>query len=110
MNWIPELKNGIIMREVRISGHVMSKIDELESFLKNKLKLSKEAAHRRSNRMRIFVYSLSNIGDYPLCRFKKWRIHGYRCAVFEKTWIFAYEVFDGGVIVQDMSHTYLLTE
>ena len=98
------------MREVRISGQVMNKIDELESFLKNELMLSKEAARRRSNRMRKFICSFSNEGDYPLCRFKKWRILGYRCAVFEKTWIFAYEVFDGGVIVQDMSNTALLIE
>ena len=98
------------MREVRISGQVMNKIDELESFLKNELMLSKEAARKRSNRMRKFISSFSNEGNYPLCRFKKWRILGYRCAVFEKTWIFAYEVFDGGIIVQDMSNTALLFE
>ena len=98
------------MREVRISGLVMNKIEELESFLKNDLKLSKEAARKRSNRMRKFVCSFSNMGDYSLCRFKKWRILGYRCAVFEKTWIFAYEIFEGGVIVQDMSHTAQLIE
>jgi len=98
------------MREVRISSQVMSKIDELESFLKNDLKLSKEAARKRSNRMRKFVCSFSNIGDYPLCRFKKWRMLGYRCAVFERTWVFAYEIFDRGVIVQDISHTSLLIE
>ena len=78
--------------------------------MKNELKLSKKAAHNRSDRMRNFVYSFSIEADYPLCRFKKWRIFGYRCAVFEKTWIFAYEVFDGGVIVQDMSHTALLVK
>jgi len=78
--------------------------------MKDELKLSKEAARKRSDRMRTFVHSFSNEVDYSLCRFKKWRIFGYRCAVFEKTWVFAYEVFDDGVIVQDMSHTALLVE
>ena len=98
------------MREVLISGQVLNKINELESFLKDELKLSKEAARNRSDRIRKFMYSFNIEVDYPLCRFKKWRILGYRCAVFEKTWIFAYEIFENGVIVRDMSHTALLAE
>ena len=34
----------------------------------------------------------------------------YHCAVFEKDWVFAYEVFDEGVIVRDMANTALLAE
>lgn len=98
------------MREVRISGLVRNKISTIESYLIDELKLSEEAALRRSARMREFVYALSNAADYPLCRFKKWRILGYRCAVCEKDWIFAYETFKDGVIVRDMSHTSLLAE
>lgn len=98
------------MREVRISGLVRDKITELEYYLIDELKLSEVAALRRSARMRDFVKTLSNAVDYPLCRFKKWRMLGYRCAVCEKDWIFAYEVFDDGVIVRDMSHTSLLIE
>jgi hypothetical protein len=30
--------------------------------------------------------------------------------VFEKDWVFAYEIFDGGVIVRDMSHVAILIE
>jgi len=98
------------MREVLISNLVRSKIAELELYLIHELKLSEEAALRRSARMRSFVRAFSNAVDYPLCRFKKWCNLGYRCAVFEKDWIFAYEIFDGGVIVRDMSHASLLTE
>lgn len=98
------------MREVRISGLVRDKIADLESYLIDELKLSEEAALRRSARMRKFVRALSNAADYPLCRFKKWRILGYRCAVCEKDWIFAYEIFEDGIIVRDMSHTSLLIE
>lgn len=58
--------------------------------------------------MRVFIRALSAEADYPLCRFRKWRKLGYRCAVFEGSWVFAYEVFDEGVIVRDMSHTSLL--
>ena len=98
------------MRKVNISDAVVERLEELEFFLIDELKLSEEAALKRSQRMRKFIASLSNQSDYPLCRFKKWRELGYRCAVFEKSWIFAYEVFEGGVIVRDMSHTAILAE
>ena len=96
------------MREVTISDVVLERLEELEYFLIDELKLSEEAALKRSRRMRKFIASLANPADYPLCRFKKWQELGYRCAVFEKSWVFAYEIFDGGVIVRDMSHTDLL--
>ena len=98
------------MREARISGLVRAKIAELESYLIDELKLSEEATLRRSARMRGFVHAFSNPVDYPLCRFTKWCKLDYRCAVFEKDWVFAYEIFDGGIIVRDMSHTSLLAE
>lgn len=98
------------MRKVVVSGLVKHKIAELESYLIDELKLSKTAALRRSARMSDYVNAFSNAVDYPLCRFKKWRVLGYRCAVFEKDWVFAYELFDDGVIVRDMSHTSLLAE
>lgn len=98
------------MREVRISDSVRDRITDLETYLVDDLKLSEEAALRRSGQMRKFVRNLCNNVDYPLCRFKKWCVLGYRCAVFEKDWVFAYEVFEDGVIVRDMSHTSLLKE
>lgn len=97
------------MREVRVSGLVRDKIAELESYLINELKLSEEAALHRSARMRAFVHAFRNEADYPLCRFKKWKALGYRCAVFEKSWVFAYEIFEDGIIVRDLSHTSLLS-
>ncbi len=98
------------MREVVISQTVQDKIDDLELFLKNVLKLSKEAARHRCGRMDELFESLAGVADHPLCRFKKWQVLGYRCAVFEKDWVFAYEVFEDGVIVRDMSHTSLLAK
>jgi len=98
------------MREVNISYEVLERLEELEHFLIDELKLSEKAALKRSSRMREFITSLSNQADYSLCRFKKWRELGYRCAVFEKSWVFAYEIFNEGVIVRDMSHTSILTE
>jgi DNA polymerase IIIc chi subunit len=96
------------MREVEISDSVRNKITALESYLVDELKLSLDATLRITTRMRDFVRALQNEVDYPRCRFKKWRKLSYRCAVFEKDWVFAYEVFDDGVIVRDMSHTSLL--
>ena len=98
------------MREVIIPYSLWGKIREIKHYLIVELKLSEKAAEARIKRMEDFVTSLSNPADYALCRFKKWRSLGYRCAVFEKIWVFAYEVFDDGVIVRDLSHTAALAE
>ena len=98
------------MRKVLVSGLVRGKIAKLESYLIDETKLSEEAALRRSARMRKFVQTLHIPVDYPSCRFKKWRKMNYRCAVFEKDWVFAYEVIGDGIIVRDMAHTSLLTK
>ena len=98
------------MREVFVSETVHVKIHELELYLKEDLNLSIEAALNRSNRMRKFVTSLNSPVKHALCRFKQWNKLGYHCAVFEKTWVFAYEIFDEGIIIRDMSHTAILKE
>ena len=97
------------MRKVVISNIAMDKISTLRIYLIEELKLSREAAYTRTDRIDNFLMSLANEVDYSLCRFKKWRTLGYKCAVFENDWVFAYEVFEDGVIVRDMSHTSLLT-
>lgn len=98
------------MREVLIADTVLDRISELRIYLVEELKLSREAALNRTERMDDFLRSLGNAADYPLCRFRKWCSLGYRCAVFEKDWVFAYELFDEGIIVRDISHTALLKE
>ena len=98
------------MREVIIPYTLWSKIEEIKDYLVYELKLSQPAAEARIKRMEDFVASLSNPADNALCRFKRWRLLGYRCAVFEKSWVFAYEIIDGGVIVRDMSHAAALAE
>ncbi len=99
------------MRNIIVSTQTRSKISELESYLKDDLKLSKDAAHKYSDRMRQFVLSLADeTVTHPLCRFKRWCMMGYHCAIFEKNWIFAYEITPEGVIIQDMSNTALLND
>ena len=98
------------MREVVVSEPVMAKVADLRAYLTDELKLSREATHKRIDQIDVFISSLAAEADYPLCRFKKWKTLGYRCAVFEKKWIFAYEVFGDGIIVRDMSHASLLAE
>jgi len=98
------------MRRVVISDVVCEKIASLNLYLTQEFHLSREAAISRTKRMEDFVETLAYPADYPLCRFKHWRALGYRCVVFEKNWIFAYEIFEGGIIVRDMSHTSTLAE
>ena len=56
-----------------------------------------------SGRIREFVRSLQAYADYPLSRFKRWRVLDYKYAVFEKDWVFALEVFEEDIVVRDMS-------
>ena len=93
------------MREIIISDVIWNKMGELREHLLNVLKLSETTADARISSMEDFVISLGGIANYPLCRYKRWRQLGYHCAVFEKDWIFAYEIFDKGIIIQDMKHT-----
>ena len=79
---------------------VMEMLAELRTYLAVELKLSEEAAER----IRAFLKSLGAPVDYPLCRFKRWNALGYRCAVFEKEWVFAYKTVPQGIIICDMSH------
>ena len=98
------------MRKVNVSDIVRQRLDELADYMIDEFKLSEEAAMRRIERFHTFISALGNEADYPLCRFKRWRALGYRCAVFERSWILAYEIFDDGVIIRDMSHTAVLAE
>ena len=96
------------MRKVRISDVVWDKIDELADYMIDEFKLSEMAAIRRIDRLMNFLTDLSNPADYALCRFKRWRTLGYRCVVFEG-WVFAYEIFDGGILIRDMAQSANLT-
>lgn len=97
-------------RCVTISDKVSDKLADVVAYLKNDLEFSEEAASAYRERFVRFIRSLGNPADYALCRFKKWRKSNYRCAVFEKEWVFAYETFDDGVILRDMSHVSVLNE
>ncbi|MDR0510277.1 MAG: hypothetical protein LBH06_04210 [Rikenellaceae bacterium] len=98
------------MRRFIVSAHVLDKLSELASYLKDELKISEEAAFAYQARFSGFIRSLSAEVDYPLCRFKRWWALGWRCAVFEKQWIIAYEVTHEGVIVREISNAAMLTE
>ncbi len=98
------------MREVVVSETVLNKVSELKDYLLHELKLSEEAALNRTDRIERFIIHLGNLVDYPPCRFKRWREKGYYCAVFEKNWVFAYEIFPEGIIIRDLSHTAALND
>ncbi len=97
------------MRKVIIPKVLWRHLAELHDYLVYELKLSEKAANARIGRIESRVMSLGLNADYALCRFTRWRRLGYRCLSFEG-WVFAYEVFPGGVIIRDMSHGKLLPD
>lgn len=90
-------------RPIIVSTNVADKLSDVVAYLKDDLKLSQEASLKYRDRFLDFIRTFSAEVDPPLCRFKKWCELGYRCAVFEKKWVIAYEIADKGIIVQDMS-------
>ena len=98
------------MREIIVSATVLDKLSDLVSYLKNDIRLSEDAAQAYRKRFIAYLQTFGAEVDHPLCRFRRWCKLGYRCAVFEKHWVLAYEVTDEGVIVQDMSHTAMLDD
>ena len=98
------------MREVIVSPTVLGKLSDLVSYLKDGIKLSEEAAQAYRGRFVQFIMTCSAEINHPLCRFKRWCKLGYRCAVFEKHWVLAYQILDEGIIIQDMCHTAILKE
>lgn len=98
------------MREVVVSETVLNRVSELKDFLLHELNLSEETAQNYVGRIERFLLHLGSLVDYPPCRFKRWHEKGYHCAVFEKNWVFAYEIFVDGIIIRDMSNTALLND
>lgn len=98
------------MRDIIVSPSVLGKLSDLVTYLKDDIKLSENAAQSYRGRFIEFIRTFSAEINHPLCRFKRWCNLGYRCAVFEKDWIIAYEVVDAGIIVRDMCHTAILKE
>ncbi len=96
------------MRELLYDDSVREKIAELQRYLVEGYKMSPQSAQKRIDRIDSFLLSLKAPVDYAPCRFERWRKLGYRCVLFEKTWVFAYELFDEGVVVMDMMHAKLL--
>lgn len=64
-----------------------------------------DTADRFVKRMRVFAKSLGDFPDkYPLCRFKRFSLSGFRCAVFEHILIFVYRVENDELIIYNVVH------
>ena len=91
------------MKPVQISSAVMLRLDELFQYIANEYKMP-ETAHRRVEEIREFLQSLGGCFVLAKCKRKVWNKLGYRCAVFDHAWIFAYQVYDDRVIIHDMEY------
>lgn len=97
----------IMARPIIVSTNVVDKLSDVVAYLKDDLKLSQEAALKYRDRFLDFIHLFKEVTFMPI---QKWCERGYRCAVFEKQWVIAYEIVDKGIIVQDISNTALLKE
>ena len=91
------------MKSVEVSGVVVSRINDLFSYIVNEYK-APETAHRRVTEIHKFLQSLGRCFLLAKCRRIRWNKLGYRCAVFDHAWVFAYQVYDDRIIIHDMEH------
>jgi hypothetical protein len=64
-----------------MSGIVWDKLDDLADYMVDEFKLPEEVAMCRIDRLLDFLAKLGNPADYALCRFKRWRMLGYKCRI-----------------------------
>ena len=91
------------MKPVQISNAVILRLDELYQYIVDEYKMP-DTAHKRIEDIHEFLQSLGGCYVLSKCRHKKWSRLGYRCAVFDHVWIFAYQVYDDRIIIHDMEH------
>ena len=91
------------MKPVQVSNAVILRLDELFQYIVNEYKMP-VTAHKRIEEIREFLQSLGGCFVLAKCRRKGWNKLGYRCAVFDHTWVFAYQVYDDRVIIHDMEY------
>ena len=98
-----------MMQPVEIASNVLERIDELFRFIVNEYK-APATAHKYIEEINEFLLKLGGCFALAKCRRKKWREKGYRCAVFNHCWIFAYQIYDDRVIIHDMEYAPHITD
>jgi plasmid stabilization system protein ParE len=68
-----------------------------------------QRANSYHERMRNFALSLGTMPlKYAKCKRQQYAIFQLRCAIFENTYIFAYQVFEHRVLIVDVVHGKIL--
>lgn len=70
-----------------------------------------ETAARYADRMHEFGLALGVTPyGWPICKSISLSQKGYRCAVFEKQWIFVYSILNNRIIIQDVKNGSLIVD
>jgi plasmid stabilization system protein ParE len=96
-------------KPIEISDIVLKRLDELFNHIVNEFN-APATAHKYIEEINEFLQKLGNGFALAKCRRKKWREKGYRYAVFDRCWVFAYQIYDDRVIIHDMEYTANITD
>jgi len=89
------------MKPVEVADNVIKRMDELFNHIVDEYQMPC-TAHNYIDEMNEFLRKLGGCFTLAECRRKIWYEKGYRCAVFNHCWIFAYQIYDDRVIIHDM--------
>lgn len=88
---------------VIISRKAYNKISSLHKFIIDEIKMPL-TANRYTEKIIAFGFSLADVPlGYKICTRPKWKSKNYRCATFDKKWIFVYEVKDNQIIIRELA-------
>ena len=88
--------------EVVLNKNANKTLDDLSSYLALELKVP-DTATKYIAKLRLFAKSLElHHFAYPICNNEKFRKKDWRCATFNKKWVFAYQIKEDKIVIHEI--------
>jgi plasmid stabilization system protein ParE len=83
-------------------------IVEIANYISETIKMP-ETAEKYTDRLLQFAHQISATPQaYGLCKYPIWEIKNLQCAIFDKTWIFAFKLIKNKVVIYYIKNGKLL--
>lgn len=83
---------------IKASHSILSLADYISDEIKMPI-----TASRYADKIKDFGLSIgTNPNAWPICNSKKYSVLNYRCAIFDKKWVFVYSITTKHVIIRDV--------
>lgn len=95
---------------VVLTRKALNNLKKLTSYIVSEIKMP-QTGYRYGKKMRLFAKAIgTNPNAWPICNSKKYSTHNYRCAIFDKKWVFVYSITPKHVVIRDVVNGKLIKE